>query len=262
VYAEMSSINPVLLLPAALKVRAESIGSGFVASLTLGAGQFCTNPGLVLALEGPDVQRFLTAATEALSKTTALTMLTAGISANYHQALERLRCQPDVTQVARAKSGAGSEAYGALFSVPARQFLADASLGEEIFGPSSLLVLCRDLDEMRQVIGAMQGQLTATLQVEPDDYDGARSLLVALERRVGRILVNGWPTGVEVSPAMVHGGPYPATSDSRTTSVGTLAIERFLRPVCYQDMPAALLPSELRDDTQPRYHALIEGKFS
>jgi 2,5-dioxopentanoate dehydrogenase len=262
VYAEMSSINPVVILPAALKARAEAIGTAFVGSLTLGAGQFCTNPGLVLALEGPDVQRFLSATTEALGKSAPSTMLSAGISANYRQGVERLRCAGQVTHIASGAPGGSHQAHGALFSVHARDFLANAALSEEVFGPSSVLVLCRDANELEQVAETLQGQLTATLHVEPGDFEVARGLVRILERRVGRILVNGWPTGVEVSAAMVHGGPFPATSDSRTTSVGTLAIDRFLRPVCYQDMPAELLPEELRDDAQSRYHTQIEGKFS
>jgi NADP-dependent aldehyde dehydrogenase len=260
-YAEMSSINPIIILPNALQARAESIAKGFVASLTLGAGQFCTNPGLVLVLDGPEVQRFLAAASEALREFSPSTMLTENISANYRSGVERMRCAPNVSQVAQGRSGHAHEAHGALFSVRAQEFLANETLRHEVFGPSSLVVLCRDSAEMRRVVDSLEGQLTATLQVEPGDYDDARPLLAALERRAGRILVNGWPTGVEVTHAMVHGGPFPATSDSRTTSVGTLAIERFLRPVCYQDMPAALLPPELRDDAQPRYRTLIEGKF-
>jgi NADP-dependent aldehyde dehydrogenase len=262
VYAEMSSINPVVILPAAMKARAEAIGTAFVGSLTLGAGQFCTNPGLVLAVDGPDVPRFLAAATEAIGKSAPSTMLTAGISANYRQGLERLRCEEQVTHIASGTPGSAHQAHGALFSVRASDFLANAALSEELFGPSSVLVLCRDPHELEQVAEKLQGQLTATLHVEPGDYEAARGLLQILERRVGRILVNGWPTGVEVSAAMVHGGPYPATSDSRTTSVGTLAIDRFLRPVCYQDMPADLLPEELRDSSQSQYHTLIEGKYS
>ncbi|TQK11932.1 NADP-dependent aldehyde dehydrogenase [Herbaspirillum sp. SJZ107] len=246
VYAEMSSINPVCLLPAALGRRAAGIGQGFIASLTLGSGQFCTNPGLVLALAGPDADVFLAAAADALGGQIGTTMLTPGIHGAYCAGVERLGGVPGVTTVARGLAGNGPHAgQAALFTTGAAAFLSDPALQDEIFGASSLVVLCTDMEEMRRVLEALEGQLTATLQMDDDDIGHARMLLPALERRAGRILVNGYPTGVEVSDAMVHGGPFPATSDARATSVGTLAIRRFLRPVCYQDFPAALLPAPL-----------------
>jgi alpha-ketoglutaric semialdehyde dehydrogenase len=251
VYAEMSSINPVIILPGALRARAEAIAAGFINSLTLGAGQFCTNPGLVLAIEGADLDRFVSAAGTALSSTGPGQMLSQSISANYRRGVERLSEHPAVAPIAQGLAGKECQARSALFRVAARDFLANAAMGEEVFGPSSLAVVCADMQELCAVIQGLQGQLTATLHLEAADHEAARRLLPALEAKVGRILVNGWPTGVEVSDAMVHGGPFPATSDSRTTSVGTLAIERFLRPVCYQDMPQELLPPELQDARQP-----------
>ncbi len=260
VYAEMSSINPVVLLPAALKARAEAIGAGFVASLTMGVGQFCTNPGIVLAIEGPDLDRFVAAAAEALAKVAPGQMLSAGICANYRSGVTRLKNHARVSPFAEGMSGAGALGSGALFQVTAEDFLAHAELSEEVFGPSSVVVRCRDLTEMKTVLKALDGQLTATLQLDPQDHAAAAQILPVLERKVGRILVNGWPTGVEVSPAMVHGGPFPATSDSRTTSVGTLAIDRFLRPVCYQDVPEDLLAPELRDENPLHLRRLINGR--
>lgn len=259
VYAEMSSVNPVIILPGALRARAQAIAAGFVKSLTLGAGQFCTNPGLVLAIAGPELDRFTGAAAAALSKSAPDQMLSPGISANYRRGVERLEQHARVSQIARGVAGKGCEARGALFEVPAREFIASLDLSEEVFGPSSLLVVCDGVPELRAVVDALSGQLTATLQLDDTDHAAAAELLPVLETKVGRIVVNGWPTGVEVCHAMVHGGPFPATSDSRTTSVGTLAIERFLRPVCYQDMPHELLPPELRDAART-FRRLVDGE--
>jgi NADP-dependent aldehyde dehydrogenase len=164
--------------------------------------------------------------------------------------------------LAKGLPGDGSLGSGALFQVAAEDFLAHAELSEEVFGPSSVVVRCRNLTEMKTVLQNLDGQLTATLQLDAEDHPATAQILPLLEMKVGRILVNGWPTGVEVSPAMVHGGPFPATSDSRTTSVGTLAIERFLRPVCYQDVPDDLLAPELRDANPLRLRRLIDGRYA
>lgn len=251
VYAEMSSINPVVLLPAALASRGAALGTAFVGSLTMGSGQFCTNPGLVLAVDGKGLDAFIATATEALLVAEASTMLTPGIHAAYSQGVETLAGKPGVELLARGKLGAGTTCgQAALFTTTAEAFLADASLGHEVFGASSIVVKCRDAAEVRRVIEDLEGQLTATLHMDAQDEAMAADLLPALERRVGRILANGWPTGVEVAHAMVHGGPYPATSDARTTSVGSLAIDRFLRPVSYQNLAQAVLPPELRDDAR------------
>ena len=245
VYAEMSSINPVLLLPAALAARAEALGQGFAASLTLGVGQFCTNPGLVLGVGGPDLDRFTAAAAAALAPVPAGTMLNDGIRQSYACGVSAFAAHEGVASLHKGKAE-DDRAAPALFAVSARDFLADKTLAHEVFGPVALIVHCESEEELSQVIAGLEGQLTATLQMETADLPLAASLLPLLERKAGRILANGWPTGVEVAPSMVHGGPFPATSDSRTTSVGTLAIDRFLRPVCYQDLPAALLPPEIR----------------
>ncbi|MBQ1497716.1 MAG: aldehyde dehydrogenase (NADP(+)) [Sphingomonas sp.] len=247
VYAEMSSINPVFLLPHALEARAEALGKGYIASLTMGAGQFCTNPGLVLALESPALDRFLAAATEAVSGVAAQTMLTPGILKAYENGVARWAAAPGLTRVAQGQEGSASCGRAALFTMTGADFIADPSHAEEVFGAASLLVRCADLDEMLGVVSLLEGQLTATLHLEDADTETAARLLPILERLAGRILANGWPTGVEVTDAQVHGGPFPSTADGRSTSVGTLAIDRFLRPVAYQDLPAALLPAELRD---------------
>ena len=260
VYAEMSSINPVLLFPHALGSRADAIGKAFAASLMLGSGQFCTNPGLVLAVEGPDLDRFLAAAEAAIAQAPASTMLTPGIHRAYGAGVEGLGCHPQVSTIARGQAGAQYQGRAALFSTTAEAFLAHEALRAEIFGAASLVVRCPDLAAMQRVVEALEGQLTAAIHIDEADYDAARGFLPALERRVGRILVNGFGTGVEVSHAMVHGGPYPSTSDGRSTSVGSLAIARFLRPVCYQDMPAALLPQALRTGNPLGLAVRVDGE--
>jgi NADP-dependent aldehyde dehydrogenase len=246
VYAEMSSINPVLLFPHALANRAESIGKAFAASLVMGAGQFCTNPGLILAVDGPGLERFIGAAASALGEVAAATMLTPGIQQAYAAGVQAIAAHPGVTTEASGMAGSPQRAQAMLFSTSAAVFRSHRQLQEEVFGAASLVVRCPDLAAMREIVEALEGQLTGALHIDEADYGDARGLLPALERRVGRILVNGFGTGVEVGHAMVHGGPYPSTSDGRSTSVGSAAIFRFLRPVSYQDLPEQLLPDALK----------------
>ena len=224
----------------------------------MGAGQFCTNPGLVLAVEGEGLDAFVAAAAAALPDAPAATMLTGGIHAAYEQGVQALASHDAVKTIAQGKVGEGvAQGQAAFFETTAAQFLSDNALGHEVFGASSLLVRCTSEDELHAVLRAAEGQLTATIQMDVGDADMASRLIPLLERKAGRILANGWPTGVEVAHAMVHGGPSPATSDGRTTSVGSLAIDRFLRPVSYQNLLPELLPEVLRDGTTaPR---LIDG---
>lgn len=261
VYAEMSSINPVLLFPAALAARGGAIARAFVGSLTLGAGQFCTNPGLLLAVEGEGLDAFLAAAAEALAGQGAATMLTPGILSAYEAGVARLAGHAAVTTVARGAEGEGLQGQGALFTTTAAAFLADPALEEEVFGAAALVVRCADVAEIAAILEALEGQLTAALHMDAADHEQARALLPLLERKVGRILVNGFGTGVEVCHAMVHGGPFPSTADGRSTSVGSLAISRFLRPVCYQDMPDALLPPELKGEGAPDMPVRRDGRL-
>ncbi|HCE6623387.1 aldehyde dehydrogenase (NADP(+)) [Pseudomonas aeruginosa] len=247
VYAEMSSINPVILMPHALTERGADIGKAFVASLTMGAGQFCTNPGLVIAIEGEGLEAFIAGASDALSNAAAQTMLSPGIFRSYCQGVTALQSHPSVTALAAGRAGETNQGQAALFSTSASDFLAHHELREEVFGAASLIVRCQNITQVQQVIKALEGQLIAALHIAGGDHILAQGLIPTLELKVGRILVNGFGTGVEVCHAMVHGGPFPATSDSRTTSVGSLAISRFLRPVSYQDLPQELLPVALRD---------------
>lgn len=249
VYAEMSSINPVVLMPGALESRGEALAKGFVASLTMGSGQFCTNPGLVIAIDSPALDRFVKAATEALAPAQPTVMLTPSIHAAYEKGLADLSAHGDVTVLGRGAESSGKYcARGALLSIAADKFIGDEVASREVFGSASLVVRCRDADQVAAVLESLEGQLTATLQLDSSDEAAAARFVPILQRKAGRVLANGWPTGVEVSNAMVHGGPFPATADGRSTSVGTLAIDRFLRPVCYQDMPESLLPEALRGD--------------
>jgi alpha-ketoglutaric semialdehyde dehydrogenase len=247
VYAELSAINPVILLPEALAARAEALGKAFAGSLTMGAGQFCTNPGLILALEGPDLASFIDAASVALGAVDPQVMLTPGIASAYAKGVSALDANPAASRVATGQEAGLNRCSPALFTVKAADFLADAALGHEVFGSSSVVVVAKDLAELQAVVAGLEGQLTATLHMDAGDHATAQALLPLLADRAGRVLANGWPTGVEVCHAMVHGGPFPATSDARTTSVGTLAMSRFLRPVCYQDIPDAILPPALQE---------------
>ncbi|WPN32735.1 aldehyde dehydrogenase (NADP(+)) [Pseudomonas sp. P5_109] len=259
VYAEMSSINPVLLFPAALQSRAESLAQGFVASLTQGAGQFCTNPGLVIARQGPDLQRFISTAAELVQRSAAQTMLTPGIFNAYESGVGSL-AEHAQTVATGLRGETPNQCQAHLFVTHASDFLANPALQAEVFGAASLIVQCASDDEIGQVLEHLEGQLTATLQLDDGDLESARALLPTLERKAGRLLVNGWPTGVEVCDAMVHGGPFPATSDARSTSVGTAAILRFLRPVCYQDFPDALLPAALKHGNPLQLRRLLDGQ--
>lgn len=249
VYAEMSSVNPVFVLPAALKARGAEIAKGYVGSLTLGAGQFCTNPGLMFVLEGPDLTPFLQVLANELGETEPAPMLTSGIHAAFEKGRDALAGREGVTTLAQSRPPNGPNRGGAaVFRTDLQTFLHDEQLEREVFGAASLVVVCQNADELRQAAEQIEGQLTASLHLDAEDIPMAQELMPVMERKAGRILANDWPTGVEVAEAMVHGGPYPATSQSHTTSVGTLAIRRFLRPICYQDIPAALLPPELRAD--------------
>ncbi|MEK1875985.1 MAG: aldehyde dehydrogenase (NADP(+)) [Rhizobium altiplani] len=247
VYAEMSSINPVILFPNALTRNVDGIASAFVSSLILGAGQFCTNPGLLLAVDGEALDAFIARTTELLPDVAPQAMLTPSIARNFCEGVARLRVHPEVRAIASGKPGSEFEGTAALFETTAEAFLAHEELQNEVFGAAGLIVRCRDLAELDAVIDELEGQLTVALFIDNDDEADARRFIPKLEMLAGRLLVNGFGTGVEVSPAMVHGGPYPATADGRSTSVGTLAIYRFLRPVCYQDFPAGILPPALRD---------------
>lgn len=243
-FGELGSVNPMFLLPHAVAHRGAQIAAGWAGSLTMGAGQFCTNPGIAVLIDGPQAQAFIDAAKSAVAPIGAQTMLTDGIAAAYRAGRDRIAATAGVQQVLTSVCDM-RQATPYLFEVSGADWLANHALGEEVFGPLGLIVRARDAAEMLAIAQSLQGQLTCTLHVDADDYPTAQTLLPVLERKAGRVLANGFPTGVEVSEAMVHGGPYPASTNFGATSVGTLSIRRWLRPVSYQNMPEALLPADM-----------------
>jgi len=244
-FGELGSVNPMFLLPEALKARGAGIATGWAGSLTMGAGQFCTNPGVAVAIDGPDLSSFIDAAQAALAPIGAQTMLTDGIAAAYRQGRDRVAAGSGVREVLTSTCDLRN-ATPYLFATTGKDWLADEALAEEVFGPLGLIVAVADEDEMLAVARSLHGQLTATLHLDAGDAPLGRKLMPVLERKAGRVLANGFPTGVEVCDAMVHGGPYPASTNFGATSVGTLSIRRFLRPVCFQNMPESLMPEDLR----------------
>ena len=262
VFAEMSSINPVIVLPGALAKRGDSIAAELAGSVCLGAGQFCTNPGLVVGLASPAFTGLLDDLGQRLDQQAGQTLLNAGGLRSYVSGLEHLAQHDGIRKLA-GQPQAGEQARAQLYQADARLLVeSDPVLQEEVFGPTTVAVEVRDDAELRAALLGLRGQLTATLIGEAEDFAAYAWLVPLLEEKVGRILINGYPTGVEVCDAMVHGGPYPATSDARGTSVGTLAIDRFLRPVCYQNYPQGLLPEALRDENPLGLRRLVDGQWS
>lgn len=245
-FGELGSVNPMFLLPAALKARGEAIAKNWAGSLTMGAGQFCTNPGIAILIDGAEADAFATSGAAALGAIAAQTMLTDGIADAYRAGAARIQKADGISElVGSASPGRSASPY--LFETTGKAWLADEVLAEEVFGPLGIIVRVADFDEMMTIARSLHGQLTATLHLDAGDHPQARQLMPILERKAGRILANGFPTGVEVSEAMVHGGPYPASTNFGATSVGTMAIRRFMRPVSYQNIPAALLPADFAD---------------
>ncbi len=242
-FGELGSVNPMFMLPEAVAARSEALGKGWAASLSMGAGQFCTNPGIAVVLEGPEGEAFAEAARVALSEVGEQVMLTDGIAAAYRSGRDRVAAGTGVQALLTSMCDQRN-ATPYLFRTTGADWLANHALAEEVFGPLGLIVTVKSMDEMREIAKSLSGQLTCTIHMDDADTDAALTLMPILERKAGRLLVNGFPTGVEVCDSMVHGGPYPASTNFGATSVGTLSIRRFLRPVCYQNMPAALLPSD------------------
>ena len=242
-FGELGSVNPMFLLPEAMKARAAAIGTGWSGSLTMGAGQFCTNPGIAVVIEGAEADAFIEAAVASLAQVGPQTMLTDGIASAYKKGRDVIRATAGVREVLSTTCNL-REATPYLFVTTGEAWLGNHVLGEDVFGPLGLVVTVKDEAEMLKIAHSLSGQLTATLHMEAGDTALGQKLMPVLERKAGRILTNGFPTGVEVSDTMVHGGPYPASTNFGATSVGTMAIRRFLRPVCYQNMPDALLPGD------------------
>ncbi|WP_454055830.1 aldehyde dehydrogenase (NADP(+)) [Cupriavidus sp. Marseille-Q8015] len=262
VFAEMSSVNPMILMPQALARRGAEIARELAASVTLGAGQFCTNPGLILGIRSAALDGFVEHFKSGIAAAPTQTMLNAAGLQHYEDGVRRFADTPGMTPLAAAPAQAGRASAALWRADPALLWQADGHLQQEVFGPCTVLVELDDAAALARAVDALQGQLTATLIAEPDDLAGAASLVAALEHKAGRLLVNGYPTGVEVCDAMVHGGPYPATSDARGTSVGTLAIDRFLRPVCFQNFADALLPPALQNANPLGIDRLVNGALT
>lgn len=262
VFAEMSSINPVILLPDTLQKDAEKTAEKLAASITLGVGQFCTNPGLIIAVEGNGLDRFIKTLSLEFQKAMPGTMLHQGIADNYSKRLAQALTQKGV-QVEGQSLTDGNAAQGRplVASVAANDFIKNPALAEEVFGPYSLIVRCKSNDELNSVINHSQGQLTCTVIGDEVELAKHASLFNVLVEKAGRLVINGVPTGVEVCPSMQHGGPYPATTDSRFTAVGTDAIKRFVRPVSFQNFPDSLLPNELKDKNPLGIWRMLDGKW-
>jgi NADP-dependent aldehyde dehydrogenase len=261
VFAEMGSVNPVFVLPGAIAERMASLAEGLTESVTLGVGQFCTNPGLAIGVAGPALDEFVRQLERLMIAAPAGTMLTAGIWQAYESGVRRLS---DVPGVSVRRAAAAGEPMGApaLFVTDAAVMLERDEVREEVFGPSTVVVRCHSPEEMERVARNLEGQLTATIHGTPQDLETYAPLVAILEQKAGRLIVNGYPTGVEVCPSMQHGGPYPATTDSRSTSVGTAAILRFARPVAYQAFPQFLLPRELQDANPRGIWRLVDGALT
>ncbi|EJM71420.1 aldehyde dehydrogenase (NADP(+)) [Pseudomonas sp. GM55] len=262
VFAEMSSINPVIVLPEALQARADTIARDLTASVVQGCGQFCTNPGLVVGIRSASFSAFVQQVAGLMGDQPAQTMLNAGTLSSYGQGLQKLLAHPGIKHLA-GHPQQGNQAQPQLFNADVSLLIdGDEVLQEEVFGPTTVVVEVADHAQLMAALNGLHGQLTATLIGEPADFEQFTGLTAMLEQKVGRILLNGYPTGVEVCESMVHGGPYPATSDARGTSVGTLAIDRFLRPVCFQNYPDSLLPDALKNGNPLRIQRLVDGQPS
>jgi NADP-dependent aldehyde dehydrogenase len=258
----MGSTNPVFILPGALKEKGEAIAKDLAASVTQGVGQFCTNPGLVMLEQEFVTDSFITSLTHTIQETVSGVMLTSAIRDNFKRGVEKLEAHKNVSRVAIGKAeGQGHRGIPTLLQTSAATFLQDDHLEEEIFGPVTLLVKSGSRAELIHAAQKLSGHLTATVHGTEKDLLDYKDLIAILEQKVGRLIFNGYPTGVEVCHSMVHGGPFPATTDSRATSVGTAAIFRFVRPVAFQNFPSAVLPDELKDNNPLNIWRLINGQW-
>jgi alpha-ketoglutaric semialdehyde dehydrogenase len=262
VYAEMGSVNPVFVLPGALKEKNSQLAMDLATSVTQGVGQFCTNPGLIVVEKSSGQKEFRSLLMTAISKASPGVMLSKGISNNFYKGLEKLKAVQGVKVAAMGKlSAVGYSGTPAILEADAGIFLQEHLLEEEVFGPSTLLVTASNRQELLAAAKRLSGHLTATVHGTEKDLHDYAALIDILEQKVGRLIINGYPTGVEVCHSMVHGGPFPATTDCRSTSVGTRAILRFTRPVCYQNFPQSLLPSELKDSNPQAILRMVNGKL-
>jgi NADP-dependent aldehyde dehydrogenase len=265
VYAEMGSVNPLWLLPSALDRHAERLADAFAASMTLGTGQFCTKPGVVVARQSDALSRFLFLLADRLQAVPPARMLSPALGAAFRSCVSAAAARPGVEVIVSPHGGiADGEAWTlpVVLRTSVRALLSDACLLDEMFGPACLVAVAENDAELEGLARHLPGQLTATVHGDQADLAARPAFLRELQRRVGRLVFNGFPTGLEVCPSIHHGGPYPATTDPRTTSVGTAAIHRFVRPICFQDCPETLLPVELQDPNPRRIWRLIDGRLT
>ncbi len=265
VYAEMSAVNPVVLMPGAVAANAAAIAQGLTGSVTLGVGQFCTNPGLVFMVDDDTTKIFLDSLSAAIKNTLPATMLSKNICNNYYTGIERLKNTASVTELAASTTAANSaktEAAPYVFTVCQQDFIANQQLSQEVFGPATVVVLCKDVAGITEVLSCIEGQLTATVHATAADEQALHAVIALMKEKAGRIIFGGFPTGVEVCDSMVHGGPFPSTTDGRSTSVGSAAIQRFVRPVAYQNFPQHLLPDALKDHNPLHIVRLYNGTWS
>lgn len=261
VFAEMGSINPVVVLPSATD-PALGWAAAYAQSVTLGAGQFCTNPGLMLGIDGEGWQQFTRSLAEAITRLPQACMLHASMASRFRSLRADFLALGGVHEVMAGSPGEGALVGGTVAAVSGKEFIANPGLQREVFGPFTLAVSCTDAAELEEAVRYLEGQLTASLLGEEKEFHHYSALLGLLRERAGRLLLNGVPTGVEVCPSMHHGGPFPATNDARFTSVGTDAIRRWTRPLALQNAPASLLPPELRDENPLGIWRLVNGKFT
>ncbi len=263
VYAEMGSINPIFILPRAMKERGTQIAEGLKNSVTAGVGQFCTNPGVVVGMDDATMSAFVEQVAGLMGAAPAGTMLNAGIGRSFAEGAKRFAETAGVRVAAKSTAATvlPTQAAPIVFTTDADHFIADHRLREELFGPATMIVTGRSREKLEEVARSLDGQLTVTIHAAPGELAEYRNLVEILERKAGRLVFNSYPTGVEVCASMNHGGPYPATTDSRSTSVGGAAIYRFARPVCYQDFPAEALPEELREGNPRHIWRLEENEW-
>lgn len=263
VFAEMSSINPVVFLPDTLKNNNDSLAQLFAGSITLGMGQFCTNPGLMIAIDSEALHQYLQLLGDAITAIAPQKMLHTGIAESYNIGLKKMLAEKGITLVAQSNQPAQQlEAQPSIAKVAAAAFLQNHQLHEEVFGPYSLMIICQDKNEMKAVLNAVKGQLTATIMGTATDFENHADIIELQTSLAGRVILNNAPTGVEVNASMVHGGPYPATTDARFTSVGTSAIKRWVRPICFQNFTNTLLPDALKNENPLHIWRLVNNNFT
>jgi NADP-dependent aldehyde dehydrogenase len=264
VYAEMSSVNPLVILKGAL-VNKEKIAPALASSITLGVGQFCTNPGLIIMIDDERTQSFMKDLGEQIRNMPPASMLNKNICNAYSEGIASLQEHSEVTLLTESSTGPVAERYEArpvLHTIKGNDFLKDKKFAEEVFGPASLIILCSNEAELLQVLSSLEGQLTATLHAGDEDKNSVQQIVDIITEKAGRVIYGGYPTGVEVCHSMQHGGPFPSTSDARATSVGTSAVYRFLRPVCYQDFPDEFLPDALKNGNPLNILRLVDGQWT